>query len=363
MKKFAFIFYLSLCFCGFGFISCTNTEPPIIYDDEQSTESADEPSDIGKIPAMYAYISQIEPGDEYSYVGFGFEHAGAHLKNRPKIIDDNELSLSPSPLSLTVKEIQKTEIKKLSQVTEHAEIASDITLPVYRLSDVSEWKGSAPAVKITGDTITLSNAPGAVPAAVYMGKEIGNELVEFKLKLDFGAGDNWVAVRFRSNAPENNIWDNANIISILIRENVVSLFSIKNGKSSSEFAHVSTDVFGSGQELTVLAGAYDKDGKTYVYLKADDTVILNTVVIDGKAELSQSYVSFNLFGEATAQVTVFSNGENDSGFVERPLVYSEKNALSDNSLWYVNQGADADMQKFAAIEKSENGIRPLSKLN
>jgi hypothetical protein len=161
MKKFAFIFSLSLCFCGLGLLACTdqkteNDEKP----PAELPKPADGPKDIVKIPAYPAYIEQMEPGDEYSYVGFGFEHAGAHLKNRPKIIDGDEFVFTPA-----VTEKQKIQIKNLSQATEQIEIAPDINLPVYRLDDASKWQGNAPAAEIAGDTMTLKNAPGVAPAA------------------------------------------------------------------------------------------------------------------------------------------------------------------------------------------------------
>lgn len=232
-----------------------------------------------------------------------------------------------------------------------AEAKKDYT--VVKLHDSSAWEGDA-----TLETIGLNTSVGGV--AVYNSQPISNEIVQFKASFSLDPNDGWVGMKFRSNLPYNQVWDNNQCYMIMVRLGKIEVLKVKD-KVTTSITSADFDL-NDNKEHEIQAGVYDTSGGAILIFNVDGKSVIN--YMDKDPVPGESVFSLNTYQNNTkVKVTVYPDPNNDiEKQIERPIAV-EENSISAQNQWFVNNyvGMGDEQGLAPTLEKSKGQIKVTAK--
>lgn len=217
---------------------------------------------------------------------------------------------------------------------------------IVKLTDASNWSGNITSMETIENTTTFTGTNGN---AVYKNLIVENEIVQFQGNYHIEA-DGWVGVKFRSNSPSNEVWDNNRCYAFVMKMQEVEVYKVID--KNLELLGTSPFVFGDNKFHEYQMGVYDtKDGVNLV-LNVDGTKIVE-LSDNNNPIIGSSAMSINIYRDTTsAQISVYSDGTSAfGGIVDRTLKAPKKKLKSDHYWSIVTSGDKEYMGEIPVLSK------------
>jgi len=225
-------------------------------------------------------------------------------------------------------------------------------IKVIQLSDSAAWSGDPNNVDIVGSEMTIVGEANVV----YTGLNVGNELVEFKVKTNTR---DWFGMKFRSDRPLNAPWDNTTGYFFMLQPGKAELMRQGSLESlmNKEYPEGLNPV--DNEYHVVTAGAINVQNGVELILKVDGVELIRYTDTSEKRTTGSSVFSIYQYGSKTvSEVSVFADENSTIGGIVNRNAPAVKNTLSTKDNWFINRvvGMDSSGGNYTTMNNTNQTV-------